>query len=445
MVPEVGRGEEKKVAATREAMAELGRRLAASGADVLVMISPHAPLFRDLIAVNGRTELAGDFRQFGAPGVRLTFRGDPEMVRAIVDQAGQRGVPVAELDEALARGRFRLDLDHGLAVPLYFFREAGVNLPLVPVSMGLLPRRRLYEFGLAVEEASGGRKGAFVASGDLSHRLTREAPAGYSPKAASFDRTLVELVGAGDVRGILAMDGDWAEEAGECGYRSLVMLLGSLDGRCPQGEVLSYEGPFGVGYMVAEFKTGAGTSSLLNEPGSVFDRPRPAESFPVRVARETLEAGCRGEKPPQYPPGSYPDEFARRAGVFVSIHKHGELRGCIGTIAPVRENIVAEVMANAISAGTGDPRFYPVRPEELPDLDYSVDVLGQPEPIPDESHLDPRRFGVIVRSGRRSGLLLPDLEGVDTVEEQVAIARKKAGIGAHEPVELFRFEVTRYH
>ncbi len=448
MVPEVGRGEEAKVAGTAMAMLELGRRIKASGAQTLVMISPHAPLFRDVVGINGREELSGDLARFGAPAVRLKFRSDRGLAGEIVKQARELGVPVQELDDALARrARFSLGLDHGLAVPLYFIRRSGMDPPLVAVSMGLFDRPRLYRFGLAVARAAGDRKVAFVASGDLSHRLTEEAPGGYSPRAAEFDRVLADMVGAGDVRGLLTIDALLAEEAGECGYRSLVMLLGALDGHSVTGDVLSYEGPFGVGYMVAELRPGQDAVSLLGGPdgSGFFERSREGESFLVRVARETLERERRGEKSPVYPPESVPGEFARPAGVFVSIKKNGELRGCIGTIGPVQKDIVAEVMVNAVSAGTGDPRFYPVGVEELPELEYSVDVLGEAESVADESALDPRRYGVIVRSGRRSGLLLPDLEGIDTASRQVAIARQKAGIGADEPVRLFRFEVTRYH
>jgi AmmeMemoRadiSam system protein A len=134
-----------------------------------------------------------------------------------------------------------------------------------------------------------------------------------------------------------------------------------------------------------------------------------------------------------------------KAGAFVSLKKQGQLRGCIGTFEPTRSNLAEEIVHNAISSCTRDPRFEPVREDELDLLDVSVDVLGEPEPVPDESHLDPRKYGVIVRSGHRLGLLLPDLEGVDTVEEQLDIARRKAGIGPRDRVELFRFEVRRYH
>ena len=136
--------------------------------------------------------------------------------------------------------------------------------------------------------------------------------------------------------------------------------------------------------------------------------------------------------------------LSRRAGAFVSIHEHGELRGCIGTIAPTTDSLAEEIIQNAISASTRDPRFYPIRPEELADLEISVDVLGEPEQISSMAELDVKRYGVIVSHGRKRGLLLPDLEGVDTVEYQVAIARQKAGIREGEPITLERFEVVRH-
>jgi AmmeMemoRadiSam system protein A len=133
-----------------------------------------------------------------------------------------------------------------------------------------------------------------------------------------------------------------------------------------------------------------------------------------------------------------------KAGVFVSIHKKGQLRGCIGTFEPQEPHVAAEVIANAISSATRDPRFPPIAAGELKDLDYSVDVLTKPELVEDESQLDPKKYGVIVECGWRKGLLLPDLEGVDSVDYQIDICRQKGGIGPDEPVRLYRFEVKRY-
>ena len=143
------------------------------------------------------------------------------------------------------------------------------------------------------------------------------------------------------------------------------------------------------------------------------------------------------------PPGELPEGMERSAGVFVSIKKHGALRGCIGTFFPTEPTIAAEVIANAIKSATADPRFPPITPDELDDLALSIDVLSEPQPC-GESDLDPARYGVIVESGWRRGLLLPDLPGVNSAAEQIDVARRKAGIGADEAYELRRFTVERH-
>jgi AmmeMemoRadiSam system protein A len=162
----------------------------------------------------------------------------------------------------------------------------------------------------------------------------------------------------------------------------------------------------------------------------------------VRLAKETVESYVRNGTTPK--PEELTPEMMERAGVFVSLKKRGMLRGCIGTYEPAKANVAEEIIANAISSSTRDPRFPPVTPAELDQLEYSVDVLTKPEPVESTADLDPKRYGVIVESGWRKGLLLPDLEGVDSVEHQIEICRAKAGIGPHEPVKLYRFEVKRY-
>jgi AmmeMemoRadiSam system protein A len=164
----------------------------------------------------------------------------------------------------------------------------------------------------------------------------------------------------------------------------------------------------------------------------------------VELARLTIETYVREGREVK-PPVELIPEMRQRAGAFVSLHAHGELRGCIGTIQPTQPNLALEVIHNAIMAATEDPRFPPVAPYELSDLDISVDVLSAPEPVSSLADLDVKRYGVIVQSGFRRGLLLPDLDGVDTAECQVDIARRKAGIGPNEPVQLSRFQVHRHH
>ncbi|MBI5696321.1 MAG: AmmeMemoRadiSam system protein A [Nitrospirae bacterium] len=163
----------------------------------------------------------------------------------------------------------------------------------------------------------------------------------------------------------------------------------------------------------------------------------------VQLAAESVGTFLKEHRLP-HPPETLSPEMAAQAGVFVCLKKDGELRGCIGTFMPAHGNVAEEIIHNAVSAATEDPRFDCVGCDELDGIDFSVDVLSPPEPVKSLSELDPKRYGVIVMSGNRRGLLLPDLEGVDTVDYQIAIAKRKAGIDPTEPVQLFRFEVKRY-
>lgn len=451
VVPEVGRIEAAKVEATQQALLELGRRVKGSGAETVVIISPHASIFQDVIGINAMPLLKGDLGNFRAGNVKFELENDPLLVGEIKRLAADLGLMVVELTgEMEEQYDISLHLDHGVTVPLYFLQKAGVELPLVHVSMAVAPPQRLYLFGLAVRRAaeSLGRKIALLASGDLSHCLTPDAPGGYQPQGEEFDREIARLLAVPDVEGLLKMEESLVNQAGECGYRSIIMMLGALDGYDVKAEVLSYEGPFGVGYLVAAYEPVGQNperslfAKLQSEHQEKTARHRAGESYLVKVARETLEGYVEGIPLPDI--SGLPEEFRKQAGVFVSLKKHGNLRGCIGTIEPTQSNIVEEVIANAISAGTRDPRFQPLRKEELNDLEISVDVLQPTEPVVGLNELDPKKYGVVVRAGRRSGLLLPNLEGIDTADEQVVIARQKAGIGPDEPVQLERFEVVRY-
>jgi AmmeMemoRadiSam system protein A len=312
-------------------------------------------------------------------------------------------------------------------VPLYYLtRELDYKPRLVLISFSLLPLERIYSFGKVIDSVAE-ENVVFVASGDMSHRLLPGAPNGYDPMGKIFDQAVVEIVKSGNLKGLLDLDPELVERAGECGLRSLVMLAGVMDGKKVRTRVLSYEGPFGVGYLVGEVES-MDSDNL--------------ESYILNLAKEAVETYVKEKR--VITPQNIPEELKRRAGVFVTIKKHGELRGCIGTIQGTQPNIAYEIVQNAISSATQDPRFPPVREEELPYLEYSVDILNPPERVTDISQLDPKVYGVIVERGWQRGLLLPDLEGVDTVEEQLRIASLKAGLSLDEVENIYRFTVTRY-
>lgn len=455
VVPEVGRGEEAKASSTGEALRRLGDAFARSGAETLVVITPHGPVFRDAVSMRLQSHLRGDLSGFGARGVKVSFEGDGKLVGAIESEAGkEKGLTLAVLDDyRLDRYGVDRDLDHGIVVPLHFIAESGFSGRLVVANIGYLPLFDLYRFGAAIERAASrlGRKIAVLASGDLSHRLQPGAPAGYNPRGKDFDAKIVDILERFAPEEAVTFPADLAEDAGECGLRPIVMMLGSLDRYTARAKRLSYEGPFGVGYGVVLIHPSLaqdGRSRMTDIRDARDERLsaiRKGESFAVSLVRATVEryvkTGKSGQAPRDVPP-----EFHKPAGVFVSIHKEGMLRGCIGTTEPTRERAADEIVSNAVSAATRDPRFDPVEEDELELLDYSVDILSESEPVESESDLDPKVYGVTVEKGGRRGLLLPDLPGVDTVEEQLQIARQKAGISPSEQgVSLSRFTVKRYH
>lgn len=449
ILPEVGKEAIKDVEATRAAMKRLAEEIRSLQPDTVVIFSPHGPVFQDGMAIRGGDKLLGNLRRFGAPQT-WQWNNDLELAEAIAREAVSEGVYTMVLGEdTTARLRIEPELDHGVLVPLSFLDKQDFSL--VAMGMAMMPREDLYAFGksvgMAIEKT--GRRTVVIASGDLSHCLKQGAPSGYNPKGKELDQALVGLIRENRLNDLLSLDPGLVEQGAECGYRTILMLLGVMDGRRVETEVMSYEGPFGVGYAVARFLPGAvGTENsrldaLRKKQRDAVENRRNGESPLVKLARLTVESQVRKDPAPSAE--DLPSVAKEQAGVFVSIKKRGELRGCIGTIEPVRKNVEAEIRANAVSAAFRDPRFEPVEEDELNDLVYSVDVLSPNESISGMDQLDPKQYGVIVRQGNKSGLLLPNLEGVDTVEEQVAIARRKAGISAGTEVELFRFKVDRYY
>ena len=257
-------------------------------------------------------------------------------------------------------------------------------------------------------------------------------------------------MGSADFGKLLDFSEDFCERAGECGHRSFVMMAGALDRRRVSSGRLSYEGPFGVGYGICSYEV-LGRDLQRNfldqyreKEQERLARLKENEDAYVRLARKTIEEYIRTGRKIQ-PPRQLPEEmYGSRAGVFVSIKKEGRLRGCIGTIRPAHASVAEEIIENAVSAATKDPRFSPVEPEELAQLEISVDVLGEIEEIHSPEQLDVKQYGVIVTRGFRQGLLLPNLEGIDTVEEQVAVAKQKAGMKPEEEAGLARFKVNRH-
>lgn len=253
LIPSIGGRDIDTVRSTQEAMERLGAQLSDLRPDVLIMISPHTPIYRDAFTIKTVPLLEGSFAGFGRPQVRMAKNNDMEMVEAMLTAASPQGLRLQGTSAASSPwASSHEELDHGLLVPLYYL-DKYLETPIVSLSISGLPYRDHFKLGEIANETCRklGRKGFFVASGDLSHRLIQEAPAGYSPMGARFDQQIVEITSRGDFDALYDMDEGLIDAAGECGFRSIHTLWGALKNGALENSVLSYEGPFGVGYLVS--------------------------------------------------------------------------------------------------------------------------------------------------------------------------------------------------
>lgn len=447
LLPEVGGGREREIAATDRAMRTAAETVAAWQPDVIIVSSPHTILYRDYFHIAPGDGAVGDMSRFGAPEVRIQASYDTLLREEIIRRAEAEGLHAGTL------GQRDSELDHGVLIPLYYLRKAGVRCPIVRMGLSGFSPLDHYRLGKCVQDAVNalGRRAVFLASGDLSHKLKADGPYGYAPEGPQFDDAVTHTMASGDFLEFLTIDPALCERAAECGLRSFQMMAGALDGLAVEPQLLSHESTFGVGYAIALFPVTGRNDSRCYEKDYLLaknDRlaTRKANEDPwVKLARRSLETYVKTSQRLTSLPEDLPTEMTtQQAGAFVSLHKNGQLRGCIGTIAPTCENLAWEIVQNAISACSRDPRFSPVRPNELDELEYSVDVLGAPEPVDSPAALDPKTYGVIVSCGGRRGLLLPDLDGVDSVEAQLSIALQKGGIRENETYKIERFKVVRH-
>ncbi len=446
ILPEVGRGEEKKIQLTVNAYERAMKEAAEQKPDTVIIASPHTVMYADYFHIAPGEEAEGSFAQFGAEEVTIAARYDTVLAKEIEMEAGEIGI------EAGPVGGRNAALDHAVMIPLHFLHAHTRDFRVVRLGISGLSPLAHYNFGKCVARAVDtlGRRAVFIASGDLSHKLTPEGPYGFAPEGPRFDKACMKYLEEGDFLKLLRMDRALYEPAAECGLRTFWMMAGALDGQALKIKKLSYQGPFGVGYGVVSLRvTRADVRRSFAERYEMLERRaqeerRAAEDDYVRLARHAIETIVRTGKNAELPQG-LSSEMAERAGVFVSLKKDGELRGCIGTFEPTTKNIAEEILQNAASAALHDPRFPPVKKEELDALVYSVDVLTEPELVAGADALDVKKYGVIVEYRARKGLLLPDLAGVDTVEEQLRIARQKGGIPDDAPISIWRFTVERHH
>ncbi len=456
ILKEIGRGEEKKVINTIEAMEKASKNIASLKPQTVIVISPHGPLFSDGISIMYEKHLDGNFNNFGEYALEYQRENDIELIDEFTNIMKKKYKLSGALIDKKTADYFgtTYKLDHGTLVPLYFIDKEYKSYNLISITYGLLSYQDLYKVGMALSDAVEeiDRDVIVIASGDLSHRLKDSGPYDYNPMGKAFDEKIIELLINKKNTEIIAMDPEFCAEAGECGKRSIDILLGTLDSYDYDVEKLSYEGPFGVGYGVVSFENlRPDDKSLIKDIEKtrieyVKEAMEKEDAF-VKLARNTINLFVESKERLNFKESEYykiDDLKSIKKGAFVSIKDSGGLRGCIGTFLPTRNCLGEEIVENAISAATKDPRFPVIEVYELNDLIITVDVLNEPDSVSDKSELNPKTYGVIVSSGYKRGLLLPDLKGIDTVEEQLRIALNKAGIKEDEDYSIERFTVTRH-
>ena len=447
IVPEVGRGSEKQVEKTIKAYERVADEIAALKPETIIISSPHSIMYSDYFHISPGSGAVGSFAEFGAPQVKFDVSYDEELVKKICGMADAACFPAGTLGEK------NPSLDHGTMVPLWFILKKYKDFKLVRTGLSGYDLLKHYEYGTMIKDAveSLGRRVVYVASGDLSHKLQSYGPYGFAEEGPVYDKRIMEVCSAARFGELFDFEEDFCQKAAECGHKSFVIMAGALDGQAVEATQYSHEDVTGVGYGICSFIPKGEDEGrhfldarLKLVEGEIAQKSQKSDAW-VKLARESAEYFVKNGSEMELPSWVPAELLKTSAGAFVSIHKFGALRGCIGTIAATKKNLALEIIHNAVSAVSEDPRFEPVTEDELKYLDINVDVLGEAEKISSPAELNVKKYGVIVQSGYKRGLLLPDLDGVDTVEQQISIARRKGGIAPGEDVELFRFEVVRHY
>lgn len=439
IIPDVGMGKEKEIQKTIDSYEEIAKGIGKLEPDTIILISPHGIGYSDYIKIYDGNGSTGDFSKFGAKDTSIKVEYDKEFIDGLCDY-------LKEINFFAGKTKVDNELDHGCLVPLYFINKYYKNYKVIRISIGGLLNEDYYELGTLIKKYSEqlNRKIFVVASGDLSHTLLAEGPYGFNENGVEYEERIVNDLENSNFINLLDYSEDFLYSAGICGHKGFCILGGILDGLEYDTKFYSHEGPFGVGYMVCYYLVnGYNGKRYLDEwllkKKEYVDSIKEKEDKYIKLARRSIEEYLDGNK-------TITDDTelsSKKCGCFVSIHKFGELRGCIGTTFPSFDNLALEIVNNARSACSKDTRFRPVKKEELPYLVIDVDELSPSTLINSKDELDPKKYGVIVEEGLKRGVLLPDLDGVDTIEEQLSIACKKAYITSNN-YKIYKFEVIRH-
>lgn len=444
ILKEIGKGEETLAIKTIDSMNKMATKIAELKPETIVVISPHSVIYDNYIGIASQNTFNGNFKEFNAKDVVIECDNDLELVAEISKEANLSSFPAGTLDS------FDSNLDHGVMVPLYFIKKKYSDFKLVRCSVSNLEAIQNFEFGIMLTKAIENilKKCVIVVSGDLSHRVNSRSPYGTSTEGSVFDRAIVETLTYGNFKELFSFESDFVKSAATCSLEGLQMLAGILNQKSFTPKLYSYEAPYGIGYAVASFtdiKKDEDNDLCGTHETYIGGRKIKNGIDPyVKLAKMALSEYVKNHIKIAPPVDIDKELLTKRSGVFVSLKENGMLRGCIGTIFPTQKNVAEEIIYNAINAGVHDPRFSPVKESELNNLLINVDEISDIEKISSSTELDIKKYGVIVRFGSKLGLLLPDIEGIKSVDEQIDIARQKGAINKDDNYTLERFKVIRH-
>lgn len=459
LIQTIGEGKELAAENTLSAMNELAKMIEKERPETIIFISPHGNSFSNGTCILYEEMLTGHLGNFGHPEITFQKKVNTELSQEIYDKLEAKDITTILMDKVSKKQyNVKVNLDHGVLVPMSFIDTYYTNYSIVHITPGFTSFEEQYLIGKIIGDTihAYDKKVLIVCSGDLSHALCDQGPYDYHPQGPVFDATVKNSIENKDPLSLIFLENSFVEEAAQCGLRSFIIGFGTMDGYYYSSNVNSYEGPFGVGYLTGYLcKTEEATSSLLpvihdKKYNQYLQRTKKEDDY-ILLARKSIENYVKTGKrlSLDYVKSNFVGSFfdhclSKKSGAFVSIHKFGKLRGCIGTISASSEHLIDEIIYNSISACSKDPRFDAIKEDELLDLEVKVDILYEKEAIHSRDMLDVHRYGVIVEKGGKRGLLLPNLEGIDEVDEQVHIAMQKAGIESEEGIKLYRFEVERH-
>ena len=445
IIPNIGKGSEKQVSKTISAYKEIAKQIATLNPETIIISSPHAPMYSDCFYISNSPTLTGNLANFGAKEISFTEEVDTKLVDEITELAKKHHFPVYKDIPSVP-------LDHGTIIPLYFIRKELPKSSIIVLGLSTLPLITNYQMGTIIKEAINNlnRKVVYIASGDLSHKLQEYGPYGFTKEGLEYDKRIMEVCRTANFYELLNFKSSFLEKAAECGHRSFTIMAGCFDGQEIESNVLSHEDITGVGYGVCSFypkETNSNRQFLkknLQEESLRLEKIKKSSDSYVNLAFESLKYYFDTKQKMSIPPNLPEEMLTNKAGVFVSLYKFDTLRGCIGTILPTTNTIAEEIINNSLSAALNDYRFSPLTEEELKWLEITVYILKEPEPISSLDMLDVHKYGIIVTHGLKRGVLLPDLDGVDTIKKQIAIAKEKASIKPNEDCKIERFEVIKH-